>query len=647
MNNPVTNEGFAAGQIVIFPPDRSIGVLAVAPPYLVGNKPQKDGALGINIHMAHSDIDGVLGFILAYINMAVGDDIEVFVEHKNAPVAKIRVTDAHFDNDGNAKDIPFYLSVEDLEDRFSPQVNANQDFWYEIQRVSGNTAEPSPRIPLFYKYPAPGEPDIDGGKPFNQGLKLPVPSETIVDKSVIEEGMSFEVKQYFNQSIGDKVILSVGALRQEITVTKLGDVVFELTPSQLQKLVELKPNSLVVRWAVYDVVENGSGWSDSLLLPVESELKLLAAPLFAVADANVVDYDQLAGGTMPIVIVGNFSRNDLVVLTLQGVTRNGESVTHSYSQTLSIGSQVLTFPIENERVRNLISGSARATYTLTKAGQTQYSKPADVTVWGTSRPLGPPTVEPVIDGKLPLDTAMAKVTCAYWPAEKGAHATLRWQTIDKDGITVLLIFGQIVTDATQPIVFNVPARYITPYANSPLIVQSTITNPDKDEVVSELTELMFGEAIETREILENFDSQRQQYIVAGQSINLPSMRITYNSGPGRIGIAGLLPGHPAIPGQREGHFINSSDENDYEGEQHIRMDFDSNYRRISFWHSYMNVLVKLNFYGRTGQLLGSTEIQGQNHNTPVFFQYEASGIALIEFVHPWDWYALDYFKLES
>ncbi|MCS3836384.1 hypothetical protein HNR03_000964 [Pseudomonas sp. JAI111] len=54
MNSPMTNADPAAnGQVVVFPPERGIGVLAVAPPYPPGYKLQSDGALGININMVH------------------------------------------------------------------------------------------------------------------------------------------------------------------------------------------------------------------------------------------------------------------------------------------------------------------------------------------------------------------------------------------------------------------------------------------------------------------------------------------------------------------------------------------------------------------------------------------------------------------
>lgn len=477
-------------QIQVFPPERGIGVLAVDPPYPVGFKPQTDGALGININMVYGDRDGLLCYILAYVAMVVGDNIKVYIGTSPAPVAQFTVTDAHFDAQGNAKNIPFYISSADMEARFV--VSQNQDFWFVVQRVSGNT-EKSPVVPLFYKHPAPGEADTDGGKPFNQGLKLPVASESLVDQTVIKNGMFVTVLAYFKQQIGDVLVLAFGSLTLHQTVTALGDVVFELTPELLATLPPT--DSLVVRWEVADVVENFSYWSDALYLTFKPGIVLLAAPIFEAADAdNVVDHDALLGAVMNILLTGVFAINDVIDLILTGLTQGGDTVTYTYSRKLTAAGRALTFAVENERVRNLIGGSLRASYTLKRAGKIQTSKPADATISGTSQPLGLPTVEPLVAGKLPADTAMATVTFAeYGPLKEGAIAEVRWQTTDEDGIGVLFVFQQLVSDPSLPIVLKVPAKYIASYANTPLTVQCTLTNPDQLQVFSGLLQLMIGE----------------------------------------------------------------------------------------------------------------------------------------------------------
>ena len=108
-------------------------------------------------------------------------------------------------------------------------------------------------------------------------------------------------------------------------------------------------------------------------------------------------------------------------------------------------------------------GLARASYTVTKAGKTQRSKPAGATFTGPSLPLGLPTVDPLVDNKLPVDTATATVRIAeYWPLKKGANVKLKWQTTDQDGIVTLFIFQLIVTDPKQTVIFRYPPNTSPP-----------------------------------------------------------------------------------------------------------------------------------------------------------------------------------------
>ncbi|WP_339454352.1 hypothetical protein [Pseudomonas sp. EA_5y_Pfl2_R50] len=492
MNTPMTNAAPAPNQqVVVFPRERGIGILAVDPPYPVGFKQQSDGSLGVNISMVKSDLDGLLAYILPYLNMAVGDYIKVWIGTKNAPVAEFSVTEAHFDSDNGAKNIPFHISAKAMEDRF-PETR-KEPFWYSVQRISGNPPEESEAVPLFYKHPAPGEPDTDGGKPFNQGLKLPVASENLVDQTVIDEGLFVTVPEYFNQSIGDLVTLAFGHLILEITVIALGDIVFELTP---QMLATLKPtDSLVVRSQMFDVVENSSGWSDALIIPFKPGVVLLPAPIFLQADSNnVVNHAALSGDSAEILITGIFKTNDVVVLLLEGFTAGGDPVSHTYTRTLTANVRTLQFSVENYRVKNVIRGNLRASYTKTTAGKPQLSKPADVTISGGAFSLNPPTVSPLENDTLPVDTAMATVQCAdYWPLKAGAVVELRWQTTDDAGVAALIVLQQLVTDPMLPIVFTVQGKYIKPNPSAPLTVQCAITNPGEVAVASDLLQLKIGD----------------------------------------------------------------------------------------------------------------------------------------------------------
>lgn len=478
------------GQVLLFPPEPGIGVLAVSPPYVIGYKPLNDGALGVNYNMVHSDTKGLLVYILAYLGMTIGDQIDVYLGTGEVPVASLSVTEKDFDAQGLGKNIPFYIPAKTMEEKY-PQPG-NLPFRVTVKRVSGNP-EDAPPYNLFYKGFPPGEPDIDGGKPFNQGLKLPIASETIVDQNVIAEGMTVTVLAYLHQAVGDLVELAFGILTLSFTVTDpTADIVFELTPELLAKLPF--SDSLVVRYLLTDKVHNQSGWSDALTLQAKPGIALLPAPIVEKADEfNVVNHDELAGAPLSVLITGVFAKDDRIELTLEGLASSGDSVSHTYSQTLLSASRTVYFPVENERVQALIRGSLRLRYTRTRMNTAQHSKPANVTISGSAMPWRAPVVEQATDGQLPSDTAIARVRLSpYWPLKAAASVSLFWQVTGDDGVVSRFIFGITVVDPTQPIMFSVPNKYIEQFANSDLIIQCEVQNPESPAVKSELLKLKVG-----------------------------------------------------------------------------------------------------------------------------------------------------------
>lgn len=494
MTSQATNSTDASEeQVIVFPPSSGIGVLAVPPPYVIGYKPLSDGALGVNYSMVHSDLQGLLVYILSYLDMALGDHIDVYLGDDPVSVASFPVTSDHFDADGVARNMPFYIKASDMASRY-PQPG-NQPVSFTVSRISGN-AEGSTPYPLFYKSFPPGNPDTDGGKPFNQGLPLPIASETIIDQSVIDSGMTVTIKSYLHQALEDVVTLAFGTVTLTFKITRAtADIVFELTPQQLATLPP--SDSLVVRYQLTDRVHNQSGWSDALTLQSKPGITLLAAPIVEQADAfNRVDHGELAGDPMSVLIVGIFARNDQIELTLQGLTQTGEAVNHSYLQTLTATGRTVFFAVENERVQALIRGSLRLTYTVNKAGAEapQRSKPADITIQGGAFTVRPPIIEQVVKDELPANTSVAKVFIPdYWALKSGASVQLYWQVVDQLGVVVRFIFGRTITNPNAPLTFDVASQYIAPFAGNPLIVHYDVTNPERASVQSAPLELRIGE----------------------------------------------------------------------------------------------------------------------------------------------------------
>ncbi|MDD0967545.1 MULTISPECIES: Ig-like domain-containing protein [Pseudomonas] len=478
-------------QEVVFPPETGgIRVNKIDPPFVIGHKLQNDGAQGINISMVESDEKGLLAYHLPHQDMDRGERVEVKLG--GTVVANINIKDEHFDDQGNAKPIPYNISIDDMYSTFPPLQPQNVKCQSEVFRLSGNS-EKSPETDLCFLNPKPGEPDTDHAEPHNQGLGLVECSETIIDKTVVEEGLTLTAPEYFNSNIGDVRTITLGPLRWEIENTTPGGAIdIDVTPEELATLPAT--DKLLARWMVRDRVHNFSGWSGALSIIFKPLVKLLTPPIIELADENnVVHHDQLNGSSLPILVTGVFAIGQIINLTIKGFTKTGEAVSHTYSRTVASASRTEVFDMEDWRVQNLIGGNFEATYEWIKGGVSQHSKPASATVSGVAQPLAAPTATPQIEGVIRVDAALVEVRCAeYWPLVKGARVELSWQTEDKEGVPTLFVFRQPIVDPTREIVFNVTPKYFAQFPDSELVLQCSITNPGKPTVVSDLSELKIG-----------------------------------------------------------------------------------------------------------------------------------------------------------
>lgn len=488
----------ALTQALVFSTDIDpLRVLADSPPFISGYKPLPNDVAGVNRNMVNSDRRGLLGYILPYFNMSSTDRARVYIGTSPAPVANVEI--GPYVN----QLVPFHLPATVLEQRYASPVPipTPQPLYFSIQRISENEKN-SPPLSLLYKPFGPGERDTRPDLPNNQGLALPIPSETVIDKTVIDNGMFVTVRQYEHQAIGDTVYLAVGPLVLTMPVTALGDLLFELTPDFLATL----PNTdkLALSYEIWDIVENGSGWSSAIKLTLKPTAVLLAAPVVDEADAqDNVDHGALAGGTATVLLTGLFSAGDRVVLTLIMLTLAGDRVERTMARDVTTSSRSLRFTLENGYVQNAIRGSIVLSYTQQSAGTTRFSKSCTITVSGLLLPAAPPGIDEQEGEFLPFETSVAHVRIpAYWPLTTGATVQLFWQVTGPNGVVHLYIFGQVINDVAQEIVFTVASEYIERFAGSPLTVLYKIENPGKAIVQSQSLQIDIGESTLIQDITD-------------------------------------------------------------------------------------------------------------------------------------------------
>ncbi|MFJ2710051.1 hypothetical protein ACIOZM_04105 [Pseudomonas sp. NPDC087346] len=263
---------------------------------------------------------------------------------------------------------------------------------------------------------------------------------------------------------------------------------------------------------------------------------------------------------------------------------------------------------------------------------------------------------PAVDGRteseldVKLLQAAALLTVTPWTHVDGERLWLRFEGTDTKGNSVFYddLKGEVLSTA-QGLSRPVPIAWLRDLKNGTdlrITVKVNFAGVMDEAAAAKFPARIYLVKSAPPLLSENFDNQVTQYARQGESMDLPSMLITYVSGEGRIGIFGEINGHPTIPGRRSGKFLNTGEDRGFTTDQHIRIDLKSTYSRISFWHSYINTTyITLKFHGKDDTPIGSQIILGQSTSTtPFFFQYEASGITRIDFIHPWDWYALDFFE---
>ncbi|WP_248739265.1 hypothetical protein [Pseudomonas sp. MWU12-2029] len=516
----------ASTQTLVFSTDPNpLGTMADVPPFIPGAKALANNVYGVNRNMVNSDRRGLLGYFLPYPAMDSLDSIQLRIGTPPRPVGAPIPVGLNVD-----KPVPFYLPTDLLNQLYSfpiPMPDA-LPLVFTVTRPSGNT-NTSPPLPLLFKPFGPGEADTRPDLPNNQGLALPIPSETVIDKPVLDNGMIVTVPQYLYQAIGDTVYLMVGPLVVSVTVSALGDVFFDLPPDFLARL----PNTdkVPVSYEIVDLVENGSGWSSAVMLSLKPTDVLLAAPLVDEADAaNNLDYSSLAGAAATVLLTDQFSIGDYVVLTIALFTSGGDRVEHAIERTVAANSRLLQIPLPNELIRNVIKGLFTLSYTKERGTIIQNSKSATVTVSASKSesPAAAPTITEQQGGELPADTPLAHVVIPrYWPLVNGATITMIWQITGSDGVVNMYMFSQFIVDATQEVVFTVLAEYIERFPGKPLIVTYKIEKPGAPSVQSEPLQLQIGAPqTQTPTITAAINTQTNQPVPDGGTTTAGSVTVS-------------------------------------------------------------------------------------------------------------------------
>nr|WP_241391687.1 hypothetical protein [Yersinia frederiksenii]ULG19798.1 hypothetical protein 49p1_00080 [Yersinia frederiksenii] len=400
--------------------------------------------------------NGLVVFVEAYDNMAVGDAVDVYWDSSQLPpISTVSVEAANLN-----QRLGLRLPEADFRSGdFEP--------FFRVRRVSGATSD-SPARAIRVKLDRPGGPNPDPSTPHNENLVAPQVDNTIlqngVDASQAAQGVDVTIASYPNMAEYDRIDFSWGGQRLIHTVqaAEVGQPIVIHVDESI--ILAAGDGRVLLMYQVIDVVANRSdGWSQVTQIDVFASGSVLDAPILESINDNTVDLDALAGDDVAVLLLAtspNFAVGDIVEFTWAGRTTANVSVDWTSSLTLTSIPSLVRFIVPNATVVAIAGGYSVMSYTLRKSSGAQLvSKRQQVQVTGTAQLLAAPTVREAVGGVLAADVTQATVEVTPYPGmAPGDLVTLVWAGTRANGEPTVYHDELTVSGGTvgQPLTFVVP-----------------------------------------------------------------------------------------------------------------------------------------------------------------------------------------------
>ncbi|MDF9618046.1 hypothetical protein P5705_10360 [Pseudomonas entomophila] len=419
--------------------------------------------VGVNWHMVKAGIAGLEVIVQAYVNMAMGDIIDVF--WRNLKVASGVVAappaDGQAPNPGQpGAHFLLYVAAEKVpgfvRSGIPPSPEQIQgvvsELWYTVKRLGSTNAESSKRLNVLSRMVEPGGVDPEPDRPGHFRLEpaqVAVPAGGVTGKQDIQ----VTLKPYLYMRAYDLIVLSWGGIfvKREVLPAEVGKpLVITVSKAVIRDAGE--SDNLIVSYRITDEVQRqSSDWSLRAFIKVEFDNGSLRAPLIRNPDPrppqrDVIDLGKLAAADLSIIVntLGDtfeLALDDVVQLVWRGMTAAGQLLEFKPpAQTVEdkhIG-DVLKFTIPNLRLLALGMGSGIAFYQVTRGSETFLSKRTFVSFIGQARGLARPILVEAKDDRVEADSETATVLIeAAVGLLAGDWVRLRWEGTRADGSQLL------------------------------------------------------------------------------------------------------------------------------------------------------------------------------------------------------------------
>lgn len=348
---------------------------------------------------------GLVVFVEAYSNMALGDKIEVFWGSPSVAVATETVT---------ALNVRVVLKIAESTFRdgsFQP--------FYRLTRISGLVENASARE-ILVKLNRPGGIDPDPTSPENENLARPgVPADVErdgVDAERARQGVEISIAPYQGMAVNDRIIFYWGGA-EHVHLVVAGQVnrtvYFTITEAEI---LQAGDGRIQLVYQVIDAAENRSNgpWSLMRVVDVSASGDLLDEPEVLEAVNDIIDLNTLSTRDATAEVYASradFAMGDIIELFWQGVDSAGKAVNYSVRQLVNKAPPSrMDIPVPNRIVQATAQGHAKVYYALDKGtGNPKLSRSRNVSITGNISKLPKPLVPEQIGGVIPYDLAQASV----------------------------------------------------------------------------------------------------------------------------------------------------------------------------------------------------------------------------------------------
>ena len=385
---------------------------------MIENVVDADFALGIDQLR-----NGAVCAIDHYLNMAVGDTVELFFTSQDRADAYKFIRKEDIDNpDGR---IVFTISRSSFISRTYENVH------YRVTRFSGSP-ENSPLQKVLVLLTRPGGVDKNSDpishSELHQTLEPDV-AERGIDAERAKAGTWVTIEPYPFLRVRDRIELKWGTESLRHVVTKEQAEAPNSNPIKIfvsRTVIENagSSNKLPVMFKPIDEANNlpdeNGPWSTPSYVDVDLDDSKLVEPFVEKADyiTGEIDLKALNGEDVKVEVQTNrqhYTPGSRIYLTWAGETVDGTPVSQTFEIPVDVPGRTYEAFVSYENVKNIPFGRATVSYEVQTDKGRLYSKKTFVRVVGQLNALLAPTIDKANGNYLPPNLSKATATIAYYP----------------------------------------------------------------------------------------------------------------------------------------------------------------------------------------------------------------------------------------